>query len=264
MKIAIIGCGNMGKGLAQRLSQSNQLFLYDRDNEKTKLMQHDGLGTSCQKLDDAIHSSDTVILAVKPANLIDAASTMDSELLKGKTIVSILAGTPLAALKELFPSAATVRMMPNLAVIYGEGVMGMCADQDFPVEQQQILIKTFHSLGKIYWLPESKINALTAIAGSGPAFFYAMLEAMTEAGIQMGFSAEDSQNMVHQMLQGSLTLLEKTKEKPGELIRQIASPGGTTIAGLNKLEELKVRDGIIKTFLGAYERANELSRDWKG
>lgn len=259
MKITIMGCGNMGKGLAPRLSEANQLFFYDRNFEKSQALEKEGLGKSCKELKDAIQSCAVLILAVKPMNVEEAAGQIAQYLHAGQTVISILAGTPIATLKKLFPATPIVRMMPNLAVIYGEGVMGVSVEEGIPEEQKRMLTSLLEPLGKIYWLPESKINALTALTGSGPAFFYTMLEAMIDAGVTMGFSADESQDMVQNMLQGSLTLLQKTGKHPGELKRQITSPGGTTIAGLNRLEEMGVRAGIINTFLACYERTNELS-----
>ena len=148
--------------------------------------------------------------------------------------------------------------MPNLALIYGEGVIGLSSDENIPQKNKEDLTKAFELLGKIHWLSEDKINALTALTGSGPAFFFVMVEAMVDAGIAMGFTAHTAQDLIYQMLQGSLTLLEKTSKHPGELKWQIASPQGTTIAGLKTLEELAIRGGIMNTFLSAYDRANKL------
>ena len=180
------------------------------------------------------------------------------ELKKGQVIISLLAGIPIVTLKESFPRATILRMMPNLALIYGKGVIGVSSNEKISKKNKESLTKVLESLGKVYWLSEDKINALTALTSSGPAFFFVMMEAMIDAGIAMGFSAQEAQDLIHHMLQGSLTLLEKTSKHPGELKWQIASPQGTTIAGLKKLEELALRGGIINTFLAAYDRANEL------
>ena len=150
-------------------------------------------------------------------------------------------------------------MMPNLPLVYGMGVIGLSSSNKIKNEDKEHLTKMFGSLGKIYWLPEEKIDALTALAGSGPAFFLVMVEAMIDAGIAMGFTAADAQGLIYQMLRGSLTLLEQTSKHPGELKWQIASPQGTTIAGLKRLEELALRGGIMNTFLAAYDRAKKLS-----
>jgi pyrroline-5-carboxylate reductase len=174
-------------------------------------------------------------------------------------VVSLLAGTTIETLRQYFPAVKIVRMMPNLPLVYGEGVIGLSLIKKIENEDKKHLTEIFESLGKIYWLSEEKIDALTALAGSGPAFFFAMVEAMIDAGIAMGFSASDAQSLIYQMLRGSLTLLEKTSKHPGELKWQIASPQGTTIAGLKRLEELALRGGIMNTFLAAYDRANKLS-----
>lgn len=261
MQIAIIGCGNMGGGLAQRLSQTNQLFLYDHRMEKAENLSLMGYGIACTDVMEALHAAETIILAVKPQNLKQAADLIKEGLQKNKMLVSLLAGTTLETLRQHFPTVRIVRMMPNLALIYGEGVIGLCADETIKVEDKEKLTKTFEPLGKVYWLPEDKIDALTALAGSGPAFFFAIVEAMVDAGIAMGFTAQEAQGIVYQMLQGSLTLLEKTRQHPGELKWQVASPQGTTIAGIKRLEEQALRGTIINTFLATYDRAKQLSRN---
>lgn len=255
MKITIIGCGNMGRALALRLSKTSQLYFYDHTSGKAESFEKEGFGKAFKNLDEPIKLSDMVILAVKPQNLKEVAEKI--RIGKGQMLVSILTGASLAVLKGYFPEAAIIRMMPSMAVAYGAGVIGMCTEE---IEVKDRVTKTFESLGKLYWLPESKINALTSLTGSGPAFFFSIIESMIDAGIAMGFTAEESKNLVYPMLQGSLTLLESSNLHPAELKWQITSPQGTTIAGLRKFEESAIRAGIMNTFLAAYERANELTK----
>lgn len=259
MKITIIGCGNMGRGMAQRLSQTNQIVLYDHNHEKAELLAEQGYGKASKDILNALHSAEMIILAVKPQNLQKLAESIKGELKNSQTVVSLLAGTTFNTLESYFPTARIVRMMPNLPLIYGEGVIGLSLDKELGNEDKEPLTKLFEPLGKIYWLPEEKIDALTALAGSGPAFFFVLIEAMIDAGIAMGFSASDAREITCQMLKGSLTLLEETKKHPGELKWQITSPQGTTIAGLKRLEELALRGGIINTFLATYDHAKKLS-----
>jgi pyrroline-5-carboxylate reductase len=258
MQIAIIGCGTMGSGLAQRLSETCRLCFYDRNSEKAKKLEKAGYGKAYKGLKDALQGSEWVILAIKPQNLKEASEAIRKELKKDQILVSILAGISTGALKGFFPGVKIVRMMPNLALIYGEGVIGLSSQENLSQKDQEALTRAFEHLGKIYWLPESKIEGLAALAGSGPAFVFTLVEAMIDAGVAMGFAAKDARDLVCQMLQGSLTLLEKTEKHPGELKWQITSPQGTTIAGLRKLEESAVRGGIMNTFLAAYERSKEL------
>lgn len=258
MQMTIIGCGTMGSGLAQRLSEKCRLRFYDRNIEKAEKLEKEGYGKAFKGLKEACSGSDLVVLAIKPQNLKDAADGIKKELKSNQTLVSILAGVSIDALKKLFPNVKIVRMMPNLPMIYGNGVIGLSADEKVTKKDQDVLTKAFACLGKVYWLPESKIEGLASLAGCGPAFVFVMVEAMIDAGVAMGFAAKDAKDLVCQMLQGSLTLLEKTEKHPGELKWQITSPQGTTIAGLRKLEESAVRGGIINTFLAAYERSKEL------
>jgi pyrroline-5-carboxylate reductase len=262
MQIAIIGCGNMGRGLAQRLSGKNRLFFFDRHPDKAEKLEHEGYGKACRDINEILTSSEMIIIAVKPQDLKEAARLIGKKLKAPQIIVSLLSGTPLSVLKACFPNVRIIRMMPNLALMYGEGVIGLTSDNQTE-EKETATNKVFEELGKIYWLPENKIDALTALTGSGPAFFFVMIESMVDAGIAMGFSAKDAASMVQQMLRGSLVHLEKSNQHPGELKWQIASPGGTTIAGLKKLEEEGLRSGIINTFLACHDRALQLSSQWE-
>lgn len=257
MKIAIIGCGNMGRSLAKRLSSFHTVHLYNHHYEKAFHLEKEGLGVAYRELEQAIHGVDFIILAVKPQNLKEVAPLIKKHLKKDQVIVSILAGTTIKTLEEVFHGIAILRMMPNLAVMYGEGVVGLSCNK--AIQDKEPLKRAFECLGKIYSLPEEKMDALTALTGSGPAFFLSLVEAMIDAGIAMGFTAKDAKELVYQMLQGSLTLLESTDKHPGELKWQITSPQGTTIAGLHKLEELALRGGLISTFLAAFKEAKKLS-----
>lgn len=259
MKITIIGCGNMGQALAQRLSPTNQLFFYDHNREKTELLEQQGHGSACKNIMEAIDTSEIIILAVKPQNLKPLAESIQEQLKTHQIIVSLLAGTTIETLRKHFPAVKILRMMPNLPLKCGEGVIGLSSSETLVKEEQEHVKKIFDPLGKLYWLEEAKMNALTSLAGSGPAFFFTMVEAMIDAGIAMGFSAAEAQDLTYQMLKGSLILLEQTAQHPGELKWQIASPQGTTIAGLKRLEELALRGGIINTFLAAYDRAKTLA-----
>jgi pyrroline-5-carboxylate reductase len=150
-------------------------------------------------------------------------------------------------------------MMPNLAVKYQSGVMGLCENEVLPKDLKKKIEQLFSPCGSIYWLSEDKMDALNALTGSGPGFAFAIIEAMVEAGITMGFSSSQSLQMVLEMLKGSIKILEETGNHPAELKWQVCSPAGTTIAGLNRFEKENVRYGIISTFIDARERAKELS-----
>lgn len=256
--LAIIGCGNMGGGIARRLAPLYNLYLFDRNKKKMEMLEKDKCGTPCSSMREAFEKSDILLLAIKPQGVKDFAREIEGQNFH-HTVISLLSGTTIEQLKGLFPGQKIVRMMPNLAVTSGESALGMSTEENFSKSELQELNNLCNPLGKIYWIPETKINAFTALAGSGIAYVFAIIEAMVEAGISMGFNAEESQELAHQTIKGGISLLESTQKHPAELKWKVTSPGGTTIAGLLKFEDYRVRSGIIQTYMGAYNRAIELS-----
>lgn len=261
MKITMIGCGNMGRAFGERLSPYHTLFFYDRNVEKSTDLERAGYGTAYGEPQDAWKQSDVIILAVKPQSFEDAAKLFQRDLPTDQMLISLLTGTSIAKMRAHIQMQSIVRMMPNLPLICGEGIIGLSSDRVFgPLEEEkQLLSELCAPLGKMYWLKEDQMNAFTALSGSGPAFVLAMIESITAAGVVLGFSEQDAQALVQQIVKGSVCLLEKSGKPVEELKRQITSPGGTTLAGLNQFDELGVGKGIIATFLAAYERANEMS-----
>lgn len=260
MRIAIIGCGNMGTGLAELLSPFHHILLHDRDWVWTQELSHQIKGQACQHLHEAVEQAEVIFLAIKPQNLKEVALSMATFLKDEHVIISLLAGTPIAVLKYYFPNTLLIRTMPNLAMRYGAGITGIVDSKDFSADFKNKLEELLKPLGMIYWIKENKIDALTSLAGSGPAFILTLIEAMIEAGISMGLQAKNAEVLILQMIQGSLALIQNTGKHPAELKRQIASPNGTTIAGLRVLEKENLRSGMIETFLAAYQHALEISK----
>jgi pyrroline-5-carboxylate reductase len=260
MQITIIGCGNIGTGIARRLSsQQGKICLYDRDPIWTHVLSKEINGHPCCEVKEAIAHADLIILAVKPQNLEDVAHSIQSVLSSDQILVSLLAGTSIETLKEYFDRPLLVRMMPNLPLMCGEGVIGLAEHHELSEEQKKKLDSIFQVLGQVYWLPEKMFDALTSLTGSGPAFLFTMIEAMIDAGIAMGFRSVESKELVLQMIKGTISLLQETNKHPGELKWQVTSPGGTTIEGLKVLEEEGVRGKIMNAFIAAYDKAKKLN-----
>lgn len=260
MKIGIIGCGMMGSAIAGGL-KNHTLYVFDRNPEKCQRLAKSIGCNVAGTLNDLIKKSELIILAVKPQNLNEISKTAKKELKEKHTLISLLAGIPLKTLKEHFPKSTLIRLMPNLSVVCGEGVMGISDNDVLDAKTKDSLTNFLKPLGKVFWIPEKKMDGLTALAGSGPAFIFAIIEAMIDAGIAMGLSAKEARDLSYQMIKGSITLLEQTQKHPGEHKWEVTSPSGTTIAGLRRFENKGVRGGIIETFLAAYERAKELRNE---
>lgn len=257
--IALIGCGNMGKILAEKLGPRHRLHLHDRKWESAEELAQKIKGKAFKDPVQAIEHADLIILAIKPQNLKGLIQQIGIHLKKDQIILSILAGTPLAILTHHFPQQIIVRSMPNLATRYGMGVIGMADCPSLTPQLKSELTRLLDPLGRVAWINESQMDALTSLTGSGPAFFFSLVEAMNDAGVAMGFQTQESQNLTLQMLKGCIALLENTGADPSELIRQIASPNGTTVAGLKVMETENIRGGLIETFLAARRRAHEIS-----
>lgn len=257
MKIGIIGCGQMGGGIAQRLANNYSLFLYDHHASSVKKLAEELGATPCKTPSELCKKADILFLAVKPQQLQQTAKEF-APFVQKHLLISILTGKSIETLKQQFPKASVIRMMTNLAAVFGQGVVILAEDSSLPQKLKKQTQAISQLLGSVYWFPESKIDALTSLIGSGPAFFYVMLEAMVDAGVHMGIKSQDSLELITQMISGSLTLLKEKNEHPGQLRWQISSPQGTTIAGIRALEECGVRAGIINAFIAAYERALEM------
>lgn len=258
MKIRIIGCGHMGRALAEVLTeQGKKVSLYDRHPERAESL---GLEIGAEVVSSPLENislEDFLLLAIKPQDFSEAVQELKGFL--GACVMSIITGVSLAQLKEAIPGALHLRMMPNLAVRYGDGVIALAENPDLDPMKSRIE-EELSTLGLLKWIPETQFDAITALTGSGPAFFFAMIEGMVDAAVEMGFSTDEGYELVKQMVGGSLTTLYESDDTPGELIRKFSSPAGTTVAGLKAFEQKNVRQGIVDTFLASYARAQELSK----
>ncbi len=261
MKVALLGCGKMGGGIAEKLSKTHELFLFDHHAEKTEALAIKIGAIRCKSAVEAVSKGEVIIIAVKPHDLDCLAKEIRSEMGGEKLIVSCLAGVNTKTLQEAFAKIPVLRIMPNLAVIFGEGVIGIADTAELSQSFKEKATQLFTPLGALHWVPETQIDAISSLTGSGPAFVSVIIEAMVDAGIAMGLECEKAKQLVFQLLSGTITILQETGKHPGALKWEVSSPGGTTIAGLRCLEDHGVRAGIINTFLATYQCNKELLRE---
>jgi len=257
MKIAILGCGVMGSAFARQFAKKGyQLVLCDRNPEKAEVLAEEISGQHIPELPISAAKVDIVLLAVKPKELEELAKQVGS--LHGKIILSVLAQTSVERLKKHFPKAQIVRCMPNLALSCGESVIALVDDKSLSFNVKRAVEEMLEGMGLIFWVEEEKIDAITALAGSGPAYIIAIVEAMVESGIAMGLRADEALQLSLQAMKGAVALIKEHAGHPGGIRWQISSPSGTTIAGMKVFEENGVRSGLIKTFLAAFQRSQEI------
>jgi pyrroline-5-carboxylate reductase len=256
MRVAIIGCGVMGSAFAKHFAIKHVVLLCDRDKVKCQAFAEEIGAIFQENVGDVVKQADVILLAIKPKDLPDIAKAIDDAFTENKILISILAGTPLSLLKGYFPTGSIVRCMPNLALIYGQGVIGLTENgHHSQLGMRQIVNSLLEGIGLIAWMSEDKIDALTALSGSGIGFVLVMIEAMIDGGVHLGFTAQESREFVLKTIEGAIALMRESGKHPAELKLQIASPGGTTIAGLKVMEEEGVRSGIVHALVACHEKA---------
>ena len=260
MKIGIIGAGVMGSLLAGRLAAGgNKVMISDVDEKKL-----DAIGTgkgiaTVQSNTEAVAFGEALFLAVKPQQfdlIVD-----DLKGIKGtaKILVSVLAGTPMSRYTAALGEVRLARIMPNLPISLGKGVVGLALGTELNKSDRQMLEELLAPLGTVQTVPEKLIDGVTALAGSGPAYIFLMIEAMADAGVRLGFTFAQSLEMTLAVFEGSAAFARESGKHPAELKAMVSSPAGTTVEGLKALENGGVRAAINDAVMAALKRAKELS-----
>ena len=237
MDIAVIGCGAMGSAMARHFaSKGFRLFLADNKPDHVRALAQE-LGA---EVVSEVGQVDIVVLAVKPKDVGHV------KFKKAKLVMSVLGSTTLEELKSHFPKGERVRLMPNLPVSCGQGVVGVAHDADFSDEAREMTLQALKGIGLVAFISESKMGAVTGVAGCGTAFVCLMLEAMVDGGIRLGLKSDEALEMAMKTMEGAVALIRTSKETPDAVRRKVCSPGGSTIRGVVKMEEAGVRSGIIQ------------------
>jgi pyrroline-5-carboxylate reductase len=256
MSIAIIGAGNMGLAMWRRLSVAlgpENVWVCDPHEEKLKSVD---LSQAATNLLTILPKVDTVILAIKPQSFIHWNQDLSNHL-----ILSIMTGITLKTLSEKSGSKKVVRSMPNLALQLGCSLTGWIASQEVNTKEKQLIHTIFSHFGKEFEVEkESDLDSLTALSGSGPAYFLYFCSELTKKAEEFGFPYDQAREIVTETLKGASELLQRSEGHAQQLIKAITSQGGTTQAFLNTLNEGLVDHVFSKAVDAALSRAKELSK----
>ncbi len=207
-----------------------------------------------------VEHADVLILAVKPQMMAGVLSELRAVVRPRHLVVSIAAGVPLSALAHgLGEDRRIIRVMPNTPALVGEGAAGYCLGPSVLPGDEAIVRACLEAVGLAYLVPESLIDAVTGLSGSGPAFVYVMIEALADGGVRVGLPRDLALRLAAQTVLGAAKMVQETGLHPGALKDQVASPAGTTIAGLQVLERGGVRSALIDAVEAAYRRSIELA-----
>lgn len=208
---------------------------------------------------EAAMAADVLVLAVKPQHILHALEDLRGKPTAGKLVVSIAAGVPLSSLAAgLGPGCRLVRVMPNTPCLVGHGASGYCLGSTATADDGLLVGRLLGAVGRAVELPESSLDAVTGLSGSGPAFVFVMIEALSDGGVRMGLPRDVALLLAAQTVRGAAELVLSTGQHPGLLKDQVASPGGTTIAGLQALEAGAVRHALMSAVEAATLRSREL------
>jgi pyrroline-5-carboxylate reductase len=254
MRIGLIGCGVMGSAFARSIKSPLDWRLHSRREESAQALAKELSSAQLGSIAELKQHCELILIAVKPWQV----EHVTPELAGYQGLVlSMVAGLRLQRWRDLLPSARVSRCLPNLAIQQGEGVVGLVDDPKLQASDRQILSQLCEGMGWVAYLEESKLEALSALAGSGPGFVYMLMEAFTEAGIQMGLKAQEALDLTAQTFKGAAVMVQQEQKHPAELKWQVAAPGGTTIAGLLEMEGRGVRAGIAQGILETRARADQ-------
>lgn len=207
---------------------------------------------------EVVAASSVVVLAVKPQVMSQATGSLAGAELRDKLFVSIAAGVTLARLYEQLGTRRVVRVMPNTPALVGCGAAGYSLGSDATGADGELVGRLFGAVGVAVPVGESLLDAVTGLSGSGPAFVYAIIEGLSDGGVRMGLPRAVATQLAAQTVQGAARMVLETGEHPGSLKDRVTSPGGTTIAGLQALEDRAVRGAMMAAVEAATKRAREL------
>lgn len=263
--LAILGCGKIGEILASGLISSewrrpDQIFVTSRRSERvTELSSQYGFQATTSNL-DAVKSSEVVVLAVKPQDMEALLAEIEPALSPAKLILSVAAAIPTRFIeRRIPPDVPVVRAMPNAPSQVRQGVAAICPGSVATDEHLKIAEEILGHVGSVVRLTEPYMDAVTAVSGSGPAYFALLAEAMIDAGIMLGLSRIISTELVVQTMLGTATMLRDAHMHPVELREAVTSPGGTTIMAIRELEQAGVRAALLNAIQAAMERSQTLA-----
>lgn len=268
--ICILGAGSMGGAILSGLLQPSVtvdggIRVTNRTEAKAAALRSDAVLSYATEQDPAanlaaVAGASLVLVAVKPTMIPDLLREIADALDPGTVVVSVAAGVTIDTFESILPESVSVlRAMPNTPAIVGKGVTGLSAGTRSSVEDLALASALFATVGDVVVVPESKIDAVSTISGSGPAYVFYLIEELTRTAVDLGFTPEQAATMVNGTFLGAAELLVSSGETPRELRRQVTSPKGTTERAIAELEKADLKALFDRATAAALARARELA-----
>jgi pyrroline-5-carboxylate reductase len=265
-KLGIIGGGVMAEAILSRLITAHiyaadEILVSDPLPQRRDFL-HQQYRVRVTFDNRATAEAETLLLAIKPQVLDAVVATLVGETARQKPslIVSILAGVPLSRLEAAFPGQPVIRAMPNTPATVGAGISAIAPGKKVEDHHLSLARSIFEAVGQVVEVPESLMDAVTGLSGSGPAYVAIAIEALADGGVAAGLPRAVASKLALQTVLGTAKLIQESGLHPAELKDRVTSPGGTTIAGLTQLEKGGFRSALIEAVRAATQRSQELGR----
>ncbi|GAK40057.1 pyrroline-5-carboxylate reductase [Paenibacillus urinalis] len=272
-KITFFGAGAMAeaiaKGLiARKVVSSEKITMFNRSNQDrlTELQRKYNVTTAADAAskEAALTQADLIILSMKPKDAAESLRYLGPLLSKRQVVVSVIAGLTIETIQSLLGrTAAVVRTMPNTSSSIGLGATGIAFSPEVTDEDRQIVNTVFEAIGTITLIEEEQFETLTGISGSGPAYIYYMMEAMVEAGVRGGLTAEQAHDLTVQTVLGAARMVQLTGEAPATLRKNVTSPNGSTQAAIEVMAKGHFNETVIAAVQRCAERSREMGEELK-
>jgi pyrroline-5-carboxylate reductase len=264
--IGFIGAGQMARALAQGLVAAElirpaQLVAYDPVTAASEAFLTAVSGVTIMTTSQEVaQKANVIVLAVKPQSMPVVFSELSGKIGPDKLVVSIAAGVTISRLGEGLKTERIVRVMPNTPALVGRGASAFALGRGASAADGQLVGQLIGAVGQAFQVEEKLLDAVTGLSGSGPAFVYVMIEALSDGGVRMGLPRDIATALAAQTVRGAAKMVLTSGEHPAVLKDKVASPGGTTIAGLQALEDRGLRGALIAAVEAATRRSQELGK----
>jgi pyrroline-5-carboxylate reductase len=266
LRWGFIGAGKMATALIRGMIRSGlaapeAIFASDPiEAARTQIANEAGI-SSCSTNAEVARQSDVLILAVKPQSMAHALETLRDSVTRDHLVISVAAGVSLSTLAAGLGGTERrlARVMPNTPALVGEGAAGYCLGPEALESDDAIVRSCLDSVGRSFRVPETLLDAVTGLSGSGPAFVYVIIEALSDGGVRVGLPRDVATALAAQTVLGAARMVLETGLHTGTLKDQVTSPGGTTIAGIHALERGSIRATLIDAVEAATRRSAELA-----
>ncbi len=263
-KIGFVGAGNMAEAIIKGLAQKGgyEIRVTNRSNKAKLEAMKEEYSAIPSTMENTIRNSEIILLAVKPKDMNQVLESIRDIFSSEQLVISVAAGIPLSLLEKHLPQNPVVRAMPNTSSAVLSSMTGLVEGKKVGAEERELAEEIFVGVGKCLWLPEEGMNALIAMSGSGPAYYYLFTELLVKAGVELGLSEENAETLAKETIIGAAKMLNQRGESPSELREAVTSPNGTTEAALKVFWEKGLENIVSQAARACKERAEEMEREF--